>query len=112
MERHLANSLQMRIALSHNSQSRTQNRRSKRRWRRRRRRYSGFCSMRSFQPKHRSSDVNQSAVWSVLEMVGTGLVDMRTRTTSPRCSSCRCLPSKQTQAGLRESAGSRSSSSA
>lgn len=68
--------------------------------------------MRSFQPKHRSSDVNQSAVWSVLEMVGTGLVDMRTRTTSPRCSSCRCLPSKQTQAGLRESAGSRSSSSA
>ena len=58
---------------------------------------SGFCSARSFQPKQRSREPNQSRVWSVLEMVGTGLVLMRIRTASPRCSSCLqvTLPSRQ-----------------
>ena len=49
-----------------------------------------FCSTRSFQPKQRSSEANQSVVWSVLLMVGTGLGDMRTRTLSPLNSSCLC----------------------
>lgn len=53
---------------------------------------SGFCSARSFQPKQRSSEPNQSRVWSVLEIVGTGLVLMRICTASPLCSSCLQCP--------------------
>ena len=40
----------------------------------------GFCSMRSFQAKQRSREPNQSSVWSVLDIVGTGLVLIRTLT--------------------------------
>lgn len=65
----------------------------------------GFCSSLSFHAKQRSKDPNQSSVWSVFEMVGTGLVLICTRTTSPRDSSWRCLPSKQTHAGQRASPG-------
>ena len=47
---------------------------------------------------HRLSEPNQSMVWSWRSTVGTGLGLIRTRTLSPCCSSCRCLPSKHTHA--------------
>ena len=68
--------------------------------------------MRFDHPKQRSREFIQSCVWSTRLTVATGLGDMQTRRTSPRCSSCRCFPSKETHTDDRAFSSTHSSRSA
>lgn len=67
--------------------------------------FSGLCSNRSFQLRHRTRLWNQSSVWSFLLTVGRGCSLMQIRTESPLDNCCRFFPSKQTQALFRASLG-------